>query len=171
MLIEKKSIFKLRSKLAQVAGRSRWHTTEMGRSHEGRQQIKKLASLTARSTNSVVVLVEDIEPADSDAEIARAKAMRALFHHLATDHMYLTGTVIYEKRLSPGMAMRDQLLFENIRNSKVEGSKLKTWGMASKSEPLLWLPDLVAWCFRQAVHHDNDEYLSDLEKSLTVIRL
>lgn len=164
-------VFSLRSQLRALVGSERWHTTESGRTDSGRQKIREFASFLARNSHSVIAVVDELSDHDADAEIGRARAIKALLNELALNHLYLTGTVVIERRMSAGMQQRDNALFRAIRSSSSPGAGLRVIELASKREPLLWAPDLVAWCYRKAYFEKDASFMQDLEKSIQVIRL
>lgn len=171
VVVEKSEIIHLRRGLAAIAGSARWHTTEAGRTNPGRQKIRELARLIAESTVSVIAIVDELPSADSSGEASRVRATHALLDELAKNYVYLTGTVVYEKRMPGEMRTRDEMVLRQIRESESEASKLAIWGMAAKDEPLLWAPDVVAWCYRQSYFKKDESFFQDLERSTAVIRV
>ncbi len=169
MVVEKSEVMHLRRGLEAIVGQASWHTSEAARSDAGRQKIHQLARLIAESTVSVIALVHQILAEDSDGEAARAKATRALLEELATNYLYLNGTVIYEKRVPGEMRSRDEAVLKQIREGDSAAAKLSVWGMAEKSEPLLWAPDVVAWCYRQAYFEKDASFYQDLERSTQLL--
>ena len=127
--------------------------------------------MIAESTVCVIAVVEELAENDSRGEIARAKATHALLDELATNYLYLTGTVVYEKRVPGEMRARDERVLKQISESDSPAAKLSIWGMAAKSEPLLWAPDIVAWCYRQAYFEHDPSFYQDLERATRLVRV
>lgn len=171
VVVEKSEVLHLRRALESIAGTTLWHTTDAGRTDLGRQKIRQLARLIAESTVSVIAVVEELSKTDSTGEQARVNSAHTLLNELAKNYLYLTGTVVYEKRTRGDMRNRDEALLRQISQSDSEASRLAIWGMASKSEPLLWAPDIVAWCYRQAYFKQDSSFFQDLERSTAVIRI
>lgn len=171
VVVEKSEVLRLRRGLEAIAGPGRWHTTEAARRDSGRQKIRQLARLIAESTICVIAVVEQLAENDSGGEIARAKATHALLDELATNYLYLTGTVVYEKRVPGEMRARDERVLKQISESDSPAAKLSIWGMAEKSEPLLWAPDIVAWCYRQAYFDQDPSFYQDLERATRLVRV
>lgn len=171
VVVDKSEVGQLRRGLAQLAGSTTWHTSQAGRTEVGRQKIRQLARLIAESSLSVIAVVEELEPEDAKGEFARADATQKLLSALAENYIYQTGTVIYEKRVPGEMRARDEAVLKKIAQGNSPASKLNIWGLAAKDEPLLWAPDLVAWCFRQAYFEKDDSFFQDLEKTTTRISL
>lgn len=172
VVVEKSEVIHLRRGLESIAGPGRWHTTEAGRRDSGRQKIRQLARLIAESTVCVIAVVDELHFKDVGGEQARAKATSALLDELATNYVYLTGTVVYEKRMPGEMRRRDEALLKEIQAGESAASKLSIWGMAAaKNEPLLWAPDIVAWCYRQAYFNKDESFFQDLERSSAILRI
>lgn len=171
VVVEKSEVKHLRRALEQTVGSSAWHTSQAGRTDLGKQKIRQLARLIAESSISVIAVVDELSEEDSQGELARAQAMRGLLTSLAENYVYQTGTVIYEKRVPGEMRSRDELLLKQIRQGGSAASQLNIWGLASKTEPLLWAPDIVAWCYRQAYFEKDESFFQDLERSTTRILL
>lgn len=171
VVVDKSEVIHLRRGLESIAGSGRWHTTEVGRTNPGRQKIRELARLIAESTVSVIAIVDELPETDSSGEQARGRATRALLAELAKNYVYLTGTVVYEKRVPGEMRSLDEKVLRQIRESESEAAKLSIWGMASKDEPLLWAPDIVAWCYRQSYFKKDASFFQDLERSTAIIKV
>lgn len=171
VVVDKSEVVNLRRDLANLVGSARWHTTEAGRNDAGRQKIRQMARLIASYSRVVIALSSHLQEADKAGELARSILTRKLLDELAQNYMYLTGTVVYEKRVPGKMRVQDQALFSQIAKGDSPASKLSFWGLASKNEPLLWAPDLVAWCFRQAYYNQDESFFQDLEKCTTVLKL
>jgi hypothetical protein len=69
------------------------------------------------------------------------------------------------------MQAHDDLIIEQIRREKGAASSLNVIGLSTKSEPLLWIPDIIAWAFRQQYLKDGGGYFSELAKSAKVIHI
>ena len=171
VVVDKKEVIELRRELRNLAGSARWHTTEVGRSDEGRQKIRQMARLIASFSTVVIALSSQLQEKDRGGELARSILTKTLLDELAQNHLYMTGTVVFEKRVPGEMRARDEALFSQISRGESPASKLSFWGLASKNEPLLWAPDVVAWCFRQAYYKQDESFFQDLEKCTTVIKL
>lgn len=171
VVVEKSEAIHLRRGLESIAGAGRWHTTEAGRTDPGRQKIRQLARLIAESTVSVIAVVDELPASDKDGELARVNATNTLLNELAKNYVYLTGTVVYEKRMPGEMRARDERALKQISESNSEAARLSIWGIAEKSEPLMWAPDVVAWCYRQAYFKKDASFFQDLERSSSIIRV
>jgi hypothetical protein len=170
-VIEKDTVLTIRQEMRRRVKRGTWHTTESGRSEAGQQKIRELASYLATVVKPVIVVVDELAKSDRSAEAGRAQALRGLLTELANNHIYMTGTVVYEKRIPGYMQAHDDVIIEGIRRQGGDASKLKVIGIASKREPLLWIPDLICWAFRQAYLDDDQGYFTDLAKVATIIHL
>ena len=171
VVVQKKKVFALRAELQQLVGDDYFHATESGRHEGGRQLIRQMADLIAREAKPVLVVLNQLETSDEDAERARSRVIKRLFEELSENQMYLTGTVVYERRMRSGQHEADLRIFRGIRQQKLPGSKLRILGIATKHEPLLWAPDLVSWAFRQAYREDNPSYFTQLKKVAKIIWL
>lgn len=171
VIVPRSRLFDLRTKLFEIVGDDYFHATELGRSDKGRMTIRRMAALLARETKSVVVVLEQLKRSDANAESAREVATRELMRELSEEHIYLNGTVVYEKRLRGSQHARDLRIFKNLKRLKLPGGKLRVVGLASKNEPLLWAPDLVCWGFRQAYHEGDPSFFQELTRSAKIIRL
>jgi hypothetical protein len=69
------------------------------------------------------------------------------------------------------MQAHDDVIIEGIRRQGSDASKLKVVGLSTKREPLLWIPDLICWAFRQAYLDDDRGYFTELAKVAKVIHL
>ena len=170
-VIPKDKVLEVRKQLRILARGSSWHTTEAARSEKGRLQIQQLTSYLARNSKPVVVVIDQIPDSDRNAEAARAQAIRALLIELSQQHMYLTGTVVYEKRIPGYMQTHDEMIFKSIASGNSDASRLNVIGLSTKKEPLLWAPDIICWAFRQAYLGRNQNYFDELSKVASVIHL
>ncbi|QKJ24973.1 hypothetical protein HRU87_01865 [Aquiluna borgnonia] len=170
-VIDKAIVLEVRKELRRRVRHGTWHTTEAGRSQVGQQKIRELSAYLATVVKPVVVVVDQLQKSDRSAEAGRAKALRALLVELATEHVYLTGTVVYEKRIPGYMQAHDDLIIGQIRREKGAASSLNVIGLSTKSEPLLWIPDIIAWAFRQQYLKDGGGYFSELAKIAKVIHI
>jgi hypothetical protein len=170
-VIEKDHVLDVRAELRRRVKVGTWHTTESGRSEKGQQKIRELASYLATVVKPVIVVVDELAKSDRAGEAGRAQALRALLEELAREHIYMTGTVVYERRIPGYMQAHDDVIVEGIRRQGGDASKLKVVGLATKREPLLWIPDLICWAFRQAYLDDDRGYFTDLAKVAKVIHL
>ncbi|MEY3561141.1 MAG: hypothetical protein RL068_293 [Actinomycetota bacterium] len=169
-VIEKDQVLEVRKRLANLVQNPTWHTTEAGRTERGKQKIRELASYLAIVSKPVIVVLDQLASSDRSAEAGRAQAIRALLAELASEHMYLTGTVFYERRVPGFMQEHDELIFERIRQSKLEGARLQVVGLATKKEPLLWIPDIICWAYRRAYLDGDHSFFNELGKVAKVIR-
>lgn len=170
VVIEKSEVLRLRNQIQAAVAGNRWHTTEAARSDPGRQKIRELARLISQFTTCVVAVIDEIEEHDKTGELARSKLTRALLEELVQNHLYSTGSVIYEKRTPGSMRSRDDFLLNQLSKSDSVASKLAIWGISTKNEPLLWAPDIVAWSYRQAYFEKDASFFQDLEKVTTLIK-
>jgi hypothetical protein len=171
VVVEKKKVFWLRGQMRELVGDDYFHATEFGRKDYGRKIIRQLADLIARETTPVLVVMDQLQTSDVDAERARAIVTSKMFQELSENEIYLTGTVVYERRMRSGQHQSDLRIFKSLKRQKLPGNKLKVVGLASKNEPLLWAPDLLCWAFRQAYHSENPSYFQQLKKVAKVIRV
>lgn len=167
----KDKVLEIRKQLRSLARGSSWHTTEAARSERGRLQIAQLTHYLAQNSKPVIVVIDQIEHSDKNAEAARAQAIRALLEELAEKHIYLTGTVVYEKRIPGYMQTHDEMIFKTIATGSSEANRLNVIGLSTKKEPLLWAPDIICWAFRQAYLQRNKGYFAELAKVATIIHL
>lgn len=170
VVVEKAEVIRFRNQLQAAVAAGRWHTTEAARTDSGRQKIRELAHLIAQSASCVVAVIEEIDEQDKTGEIARNRLTKALLEELAGNHIYATGSVIYEKRTPGSMRSRDELLLNQISKSDSIAAKLAIWGISTKHEPLLWAPDVLAWCYRQAYFEKDASFFQDLEKVTTLVK-
>lgn len=170
-VIPKDKVLEVRKQLRILARSSSWHTTESARSERGRQQIVQLASYLARNCQPVIVVFDQIPESDRNAEATRAQAIRGLLLELVQQHMYLTGTVVYEKRIPGYMQTHDEMIFKTIASGNNDANRLNVIGVSTKREPLLWAPDIICWAFRQAYLGKNQTYFEELAKVARVIHL
>lgn len=170
-VIEKDRVLEIRKQLRKLARNASWHTTESARSEAGRQQIHELANYLARNCKPVIVVFDQIPESDKNAEATRAQAIRGLLFELAQEHMYLTGTVVYEKRIPGYMQTHDELIMRGISAGENPANRLNVLGVSTKREPLLWAPDIICWAFRQAYLGRNTSYFNELAKVSKVIHL
>ena len=170
-VIEKDRVLDIRKQLRRLARDASWHTTESARSEAGRQQIHELANYLARNCKPVIVVFDQIPESDKNAEATRAQAIRGLLVELAQEHIYLTGTVVYEKRIPGYMQTHDELIVRGISTGENPANRLKVLGVSTKREPLLWAPDIICWAFRQAYLGKNTSYFNELAKVSKVIHL
>lgn len=171
VVIPKSKVFKVRDELRAMVGKRYFHATESGRHDDGQMLIRKMARYLAIEAKPVLVVIEQLQKSDRDAEIAREQATRALWKELAENELYLTGTVVYERRMRGVQDQSDLRIFNNLKRLKLPGNKLKVLGIASKHEPLLWAPDLVAWAFRRAYDDADNTYFGALTRVSKIIRL
>jgi hypothetical protein len=170
-VIEKDRVLAVRKQLRRLARSASWHTTESARSETGRQQIHELANFLARNSKPVIVVFDQVPESDKSAESTRAQAIRGLLVDLAQEHMYLTGTVVYEKRIPGYMQTHDDLIMRSIAAGENPANRLNVIGLSTKREPLLWAPDIICWAFRQAYLGRNNSYFNELAKISKVIHL
>ena len=171
VVVEKKKVFWLRDQMREIVGADYFHATEFGRKDYGRKVIRQLADLIARETTPVLVVIDQLQSSDVDAERARARVTKKMFQVLSEKEIYVSGTVVYERRMRYGQHQRDLRIFQSLKRERLPGNKLKVVGLASKNEPLLWAPDLLCWVFRQAYHEKNPSYFQQLKKVAKVIRV
>ena len=170
-VIEKDRVLEIRKQLRKLARNASWHTTESARSEAGRQLILQLANYLARNCKPVIVVFDQVPQSDKNAEATRAQAIRGLLVELAQEHMYLTGTVVYEKRIPGYMQTHDELIMRGINSGDNPANRLNVIGVSTKREPLLWAPDIICWAFRQAYLGRNTSYFNELAKVSKVIHL
>ena len=170
-VIEKDRVLEIRKQLRKLARNASWHTTESARSEAGRALIHQLANYLARNCKPVIVVFDQIPESDKNAEATRAQAIRGLLVELAQEHMYLTGTVVYEKRIPGYMQTHDELIMRGIISGDNPANRLNVIGVSTKREPLLWAPDIICWAFRQAYLGRNTSYFNELAKVSRVIHL
>ena len=170
-VIEKDRVLEIRKQLRKLARNASWHTTESARSEAGRQLIHELANYLARNCKPVIVVFDQVPQSDKNAEATRAQAIRGLLVELAQEHMYLTGTVVYEKRIPGYMQTHDELIMRGINSGDNPANRLNVIGVSTKREPLLWAPDIICWAFRQAYLGRNTSYFNELAKVSKVIHL
>jgi hypothetical protein len=170
-VIEKDRVLEIRRQLRILARNDSWHTTESARSEAGRAQIHELANYLARNCKPVIVVFDQVPESDRTAEATRAQAIRGLLFELAQEHMYLTGTVVYEKRIPGYMQTHDELILRSIATGDNPANRLSVIGVSTKREPLLWAPDIICWAFRQAYLGKNTSYFNELAKVSKIIHL
>ena len=171
VVIPKSKVFAVRNGIREIVGKSYFHATELGRHENGQMLIRKLARYLALEVKPILVVIEQLPKSDRDAEGARELATRALWKELAENELYITGTVVYERRMRGVQDQSDLRIFNSLKRLKLPGNKLKVLGIATKKEPLLWAPDLVAWAFRQAYDDADNSYFSALTRVSKIIRL
>jgi hypothetical protein len=170
-IVPKSNLKILRERLLETVQAPRWHTTEAGRTEGGRQQIRALARTIASLTSNLITVVDQLSDLDRNAEAGREQAKRAMLNELATNHLYLSGTVVFEKRPGGSMHQRDLRTLRIVREGLSPAAKLHIHSIKTKAEPLLWAPDLVAWCYRKAYFEKDSSFLQDLERTITVLRI
>ena len=171
VVIPKSKVFSVRDTLSEIVGKRYFHATESGRSDEGQMLIRKMARFLAQETRPVLVVIEQLPKSDRDAEAGRERATRALWKELAENELYLTGTVVYERRMRGAQDASDLRILSSLRRLRLPGSKLNVLGVASKNEPLLWAPDLVAWAFRQAYDDADNSFFGSLTRVSKIIKI
>ncbi|WP_157671477.1 hypothetical protein [Candidatus Aquiluna sp. UB-MaderosW2red] len=170
-VIDKKRVLKVRQELFKLVGANYWHTTDAGRSDRGRQKIRELNAYLARNVSPVIVVIEQLAESDKSAEAGRVESIRTLLNELAENHLYLTGTVVYESRIPGFMQNQDRRIIKEIAEGQSSAAKLKVFGLASKKEPMLWAPDLIGWAYRHAYADSDKSFFQELAKVATVIKL
>lgn len=171
VVIPKSNLFKVRNTLREIVGKDYFHATESGRREDGQMLIRKMARYLSQEVRPVLVIIEQLAKSDRDAEAGREQATRALWKELSENELYLTGTVVYERRMRGVQDRSDLRIFNTLRRLKLPGSKLNVIGVATKNEPLLWAPDLVAWAFRQAYDDADNSYFNSLTRVTKIIKL
>lgn len=136
-VIEKDRVLEIRKQLRKLARNASWHTTESARSETGRQLIHELANYLARNCKPVIVVFDQVPQSDKNAEATRAQAIRGLLVELAQEHMYLTGTVVYEKRIPGYMQTHDEMIMRGINGGDNPANRLNVIGVSTKREPLI----------------------------------
>lgn len=163
-VIPRGNIFRVRNELRDLVGKSYFHATELGRSDQGQMILRKVAHYLAKEVKPVLVLIEQLPKSDRDAETGRERATRALWKELSESELYVTGTVVYERRMRGAQDASDLRILKTLKRLRLPGNQLNVLSAATKNEPLLWMPDLVAWAFRQAYDRADNSFFGELTK-------
>jgi hypothetical protein len=105
------------------------------------RESRKAAIVTAICKTNVVV---DLYDASSlgDERLARAACLRQLVDHVVT----CGAEKLFIERDDSLVASDRALLYDAIRKAGATGS-LRYTHLRPSEEPLLWIPDAVAWCW------------------------
>jgi hypothetical protein len=108
-------------------------------------------------------------PYASHAEVARQRCLRELLVDLSNRKV---ARAVLDSRIQPGpndprmLNKQDERRARELRSAGTISRHLTLNHVTDRSEPLLWLPDGVAWAVRRAMVAD-DEVHFDIIRSVT----
>lgn len=171
VVIDADEVSNARSSLAAVMPTGTYHSTDLY--HQGRiEVIHDMLEYVRDNVGWNVVAVQ--MPFPGHADLARRQCLAALLREL--DSMKV-GLVVPDSRLQPG-AFDPQVLDQKTSKSSVVcggGGRLTvTWSLrhaADAAEPMLWMPDAIAWAVRRDLAIGEHEHFEVVRSVTNVIVL
>ncbi len=165
----------VREGLIEIVGDTWWHTTQKRQSHEGRQQIEELLGYLAdpEGTERAIVSCQmTIADGDRTGEDARRKTLTRLLEYLNKDEANL-GVIelfVLEERRESTQRNQDAKTKKLALEAGHISPSARLFQVSPSTESLLWLPDLVANVYRQAIlgHPEEFQVIEDMTEIVTV---
>jgi hypothetical protein len=116
-----------------------------------------------------VVVCAPVQIEDIHGEGARARCLTYLFSKLQRD--FDTELFVIDARKSPSQNEADRRVLRDLRRAGQVTRETRLVHLRPSQEPLLGLPDLLAWSFRQEFARDDTSWFEPLRSTTVVHRL
>lgn len=165
----------MRTELDSLVPGGWWHTTEVLRAEDGREQARTLLQ-TFQVPEETCVIVEQVEvdALDKDGFLART----AVFGRLLTAvHTAEHGThppvhlAVVEQQREARKNNLDRATRKHLIEAGALTAPMELVVVSPGSEHLLWLPDLVCSAYRQKIVSGKDDLSVEIEHLTHVIQL
>lgn len=169
VVVALKDMDTLRNGLGQIAGGSRWHTSEALQTDPGRVQTREMLGYLAEGPEACVIAHRvEVDADDSDAERARRACYRTLATELAAGRAGVWDPIdllVLEERNQSNFKNKDQANHRELVSEQRVPRNTRLLQTSPACERLLWLPDLVSSAFRRTItHRDATSTLFDIIK-------
>lgn len=141
----------IRLDLDSIIEEGYWHTTDAQRDPQLRPKVQELCDYIAVGGDEeriIVTVQSPIDPADTDAEEARARCFEELLVSLAELNPTV-GLAVYEERRFQKQRSADERTIKQARRRSPSARALATFAASPSDEHLLWLPDVVSFALYQ----------------------
>lgn len=154
---------------ALVAPARGYHTTELARAG----QINKVHAMLNHVRDDAGWSVVAIQsPYSGHADVARQRCLRQLLVDLSNRKV---GRAVLDSRIQPGagdprmLDKQDERTARQLRSAGSISRHLSLGHATDRTEPLLWLPDGVAWAVRRAMVAEDDVHFEIIRSVTTLI--
>ena len=138
----------IREALIDIAGGDYWHTSEAHRDESQRATIHDLCKYIGEGADDEGVLIAARRPIrhdDPDGELAREACLSVLLSALHAGEAFgPVALTVLEERRRTSQRNRDESTIKRLRTSDSIG-RIQTHFTTPSIEPLLWVPDFVAF--------------------------
>lgn len=149
----------LRHGIREIAGSSRWHTTDALLTTAGRQATADMLGFLADGKESCVIAHQvAVDHADHDAEDARRACYRSLATELAAGRAGSWDPVellVLEERNQSNFRNKDDKNHKELIRESLVPRNTRLLQTSPNVERLLWLPDLVSAALRRTITHKD----------------
>lgn len=125
------------------------------------ESLRQVIDISARQHDGMDVIVQSpVLPTDIRGHMARRRCLEyivPLLHHEQSVSLFVMDSL--ESRQAN---RRDEFTFGDLRRSGVVGRSVTDHHAFPSKEPLLGLPDLLAWSFRQRLTRRDDSWFEPL---------
>jgi hypothetical protein len=124
--------------------------------------LRKVINLCSVNNDGMDVIVQSpVDDGDTRGEQARRRCLEfvvPLLHHEEKTTLF-----ILDSLSNPVANRKDRFVFQDLRQSGQVGRQVREHHAFPAVEPLLGLPDLLAWSFRQRLTRRDDSWFGPLE--------
>ena len=160
----------IRQDLIDLVGGTYWHSTEAHRVEDRRPIIHDLCAYVGRGDDSEYVLLAVRSPIaedDMDGESARALCLNALLGAL---HSRGVSLAVVEERRHVKQRNRDESIVRDLRRAGEIGG-MQVHFTTPSIEPLLWVPDVVAFAKSQDTRGNAFGYIEGCAHKLFMLEV
>lgn len=136
------------------------HAAPMYRRNEFESLRRAIALVATQNDGMDVVVQAPVEPDDAHGWAARRKCLSFIAPLLHAEE----GTTLFvlDSLATPAAEQHDRFTFGDLRKSGQIGRNVAEHHTRPSNEPLLGLPDLIAWSYRQRATRRSREWFEPL---------
>lgn len=159
----------MRKEMQGIVGGSYWHSTESFQTPNGRETFASLIDFIALGEEPLIVTMrKDIPADDQDMEKSRAECLIRLAQEVSI-FVPPVSMMVLEQRHEGWLRGLDS---KHISSGKSSGLIPRNFDMCQTSpsyEPLLWLPDTVAFALHRKITRGEKEHVKPIEEAIKIV--
>lgn len=172
VIVEPNHMDSIRTELTQIAGGNYWHTTEALQEPAGFEKVQAMLEYLSEGDEFCVIAKKtEIDPADTDTEIARRECLLGLAGALTagSEAGFPWPTVrlmVLERRRVKKMYDADTHTQKLAISQKIMPRDARIFQTSPKFEKLLWLPDVVSSAARKDMANGQSQFLDTIRSQV-----
>lgn len=175
VIVQPGELAPLRTALRQAVRGTFWHTTDQLLTESGREAVIRVLECLADPAGSEVTVVSHattVDAADTSGEVARSRALRALFQACASPQCVAgqTTAFVLERRLTREQSNKDATTKAGAISDGLLPVGAGLLQVSPSDENLLWLPDVVCGAYRQEVLRREPKFFDVIREISTVVK-